>query len=263
MEAAAFGRELRNALAGLGPSEEPEGPAGGDELRELAVTFRQTVERLAAAMRDLETAHRAALQAEVEKKQFYREVIRAVTLGKFELVDRSELPELGTPLAEIPIDDGAGYPVARKALKEAALQLGMDEARISDFLLAAGEAITNAMKHGRDGCSLLYANPECVVLRVLDHGAGIQAHDIPAVILRSGFSTKVSLGMGYTLMLRLCDRVWLATDSEGTVVQLEKRVAAPPEENGFPEWILERFKPPQPNGAAATEGDNAEGRERG
>ena len=31
---------------------------------------------------------------------------------------------------------------------------------------------------------------------------------------------RVSLGMGYTIMLRLADRVWLATSAEGTVVQL-------------------------------------------
>jgi len=219
---------------------------GGDELRELAETFRQTVERLAKAVRELEDAHHAALQAEVEKKRFYREVIRAVTQGRFELVDREELPDLGPPLLEVPVENAAAYARARDAIRQVSVDAGMPEDRVSDLILSAGEAITNAMKHGRDARVYLHRTPDCVLLRVTDRGHGIHARDIPAVILQSGFSTKVSLGMGYTLMLRLCDRVWLATDSEGTTVQLEKRVLPLPEEddNAFPSWILERFQPP-------------------
>jgi hypothetical protein len=47
--------------------------------------------------------------------------------------------------------------------------------------------------------------------------------------LSAGFSTKASLGVGYTLMLQLVDRLWLATSDEGTIVQLEKRLQPVPE----------------------------------
>ena len=53
------------------------------------------------------------------------------------------------------------------------------------------------------------------------------------MLFRHGFSTKVSLGMGYTIMLELADRLWLATSPAGTVLQLEKRVRPELEPEGF------------------------------
>ena len=38
---------------------------------------------------------------------------------------------------------------------------------------------------------------------LLANVVGIKPDDLPATILKPGFSTKVSLGMGYTLMLEL------------------------------------------------------------
>lgn len=205
-------------------TERPRPEASGDELQELAETFRQTVERLSSLVRELETAHAKALQAEVEKKQFYRDVIRAVTQGKFELVDAGEIPTpVGTP-TDIPVMDSHGYAAARKAIRATAAEAGMNDERSGDLVLAAGEAITNAMKHAEGGCCLIFRNADSIQVRIQDRGAGIQSQDLPAAILLPGFSTKVSLGMGYTMMLKLCDRVWLATGPEGTVIQLEKKI---------------------------------------
>jgi anti-sigma regulatory factor (Ser/Thr protein kinase) len=203
---------------------------GQDELRELSETFQQTVRRLSSLVGELEAAHQRTLQAEQEKKVFYREVIRAVTRGKFELVDRSDVPQLGELVADLPCSTGPEYAAARAAVRKLCAELGMSEERGADLLLAAGEAITNAMKHAREGRCQLYRSDAAVALRVTDRGSGIASHQLPATILTPGFSTKVSLGMGYTMMLQLCDRVWLATGPEGTLIQLEKKVAEPPAE---------------------------------
>lgn len=203
---------------------------GQDELRELSETFQQTVRRLSSLVGELEAAHARTIQAELEKKVFYREVIRAVTRGKFELVDGADVPELGELVADLPCATGPEYAAARKAVRQLCLEVGMSEERAADLLLAAGEAITNAMKHAREGRCLLYRAKAALALRVTDRGGGIASHQLPASILTPGFSTKVSLGMGYTMMLKLCDRVWLATGPEGTLIQLEKKVAEPPPE---------------------------------
>ena len=60
------------------------------------------------------------------------------------------------------------------------------------------------------------------------------------VLNRYGFSTKVSLGMGYKMLLQLCDHVWLSTTPEGTVVQVEKKIA-PPADAGFMPGLLDRM----------------------
>ena len=93
---------------------------------------------------------------------------------------------------------------------------------VRDLVLAAGEAASNAVKHGARGRCTAYVTTERLIVRVRDRGKGIRAEDLPSSILQSGFSTKVSLGMGYTLMLELVDKVWLATGPDGTLVQLEK-----------------------------------------
>jgi anti-sigma regulatory factor (Ser/Thr protein kinase) len=203
---------------------------GHDELRELSETFQQTVRRLSSLVRELEAAHEHTLQIELEKKQFYREVIRAVTRGKFELVDPGDVPQLGTLLHDLPAATGPEYAAARGVVRQVSSASGMSEDRCADLLLAAGEAITNAMKHATEGRCLLYQSDDALTIRVTDRGGGIASHQLPATILTPGFSTKVSLGMGYTMMLKLCDRVWLATGPEGTLIQLEKKLEEPPAE---------------------------------
>ena len=50
-----------------------------------------------------------------------------------------------------------------------------------------------------------------------------------------------SLGMGFTLMLKLVDRLWLSTGPEGTVVQLEKLVHEPEIEDAGLLLAMERL----------------------
>ena len=91
-------------------------------------------------------------------------------------------------------------------------------------MLAVGEAATNAIKHGVNGRGAIYGDRDRIIARVCDSGPGIRSEDVPAAVLTPGYSTKVSLGMGYTLMLELVDTIWMSTGPEGTVVQLEKLV---------------------------------------
>ncbi|MCC2670104.1 MAG: hypothetical protein K0Q72_2575, partial [Armatimonadetes bacterium] len=204
--------------------------SGHDELRELSETFQQTVRRLSSLVHELEAAHEHTIRIELEKKQFYREVIRAVTRGKFELVDPGDVPEIGTLVHDLPASTGPEYAAVRAAVRKLTSERGLSEDRCADLLLATGEAITNAMKHATEGRCLIYAGDDALAIRVTDRGGGIASHQLPATILTPGFSTKVSLGMGYTMMRKRCDRVGLATGPEGTLIQLEKQIAEPPPE---------------------------------
>jgi PAS domain S-box-containing protein len=201
----------------------------------VEITERKRMER------ELELAHLQALEAEIEKKRFYRDVIRAVTGGKFELVDRDAIPEAGELLASLPLRTGDDYAHARDAINEASHAAGLAEDRAIDLVLAAGEAITNVLKHARDGEFRLYRTADALVLRVCDRGNGIRSQDLPAAILVPGFSTKVSLGMGYSMMLKLSDRVWLSTGPEGTTVQIEKLIQPPAQGPHFLEEIMKRL----------------------
>ncbi len=191
-------------------------------------------ERVRERTQKLEAMQARLLQAEVDKRNFYREVIRAVTHDRLHLVDGSELPDMGRPVFELPLDNPANYGTIRRELRRIALERGMAAEAGDDLVLAVGEAITNAIKHGQDGHCEITLSPDQLVVRVTDRGPGIHAEDLPASVLRTGFSTKVSLGVGYTLMLQLVDRLWLATGGGGTIVQLEKSLRAPAAEPEYP-----------------------------
>jgi anti-sigma regulatory factor (Ser/Thr protein kinase) len=227
------------ARAAAAPAEHRH-PAHGDELQELAETFRVTVGRLSSLVAELDAAHQQALQVEADKKRFYSDVIRSATGGKLELVDPEDVPDLGEPLAVIRVNDGEGYAAARKAIRDAATAAGMPEERADDLILAAGDAITNTMKHARDGCCEVYRTEDSIYVRVIDRGTGIGSQLLPQAILMPGFSTKISLGMGYKMVLRLCDKVWLATCPVGTIVLMQKRVEPSPEE-GLAAGLLGRL----------------------
>lgn len=177
-----------------------------------------------AAEEELRAAQDRVLIVEAEKKRFYREVIRATTHGKLHLVDVGEIPTEGNLVLDEPLHGADRYRAVRRRIRDAALELGMSAEAASDIEMAAGEAMLNASKHGVDGRCAVYIAPGRVIVRISDRGRGIRAEDLPATVLLPGFSTKLSLGMGYTLMLELADQVWLATGPEGTVVQVEKRV---------------------------------------
>lgn len=199
-----------------------EGSGQGEEDRQLLVVEDVTARK--QAEQETEAARQRLLEAEIDKKRFYREVILAVTNGKFHLADTPEIPVPGQPTLDISLEDRTGYATARKELQEKAVAAGMAPDAAGDLVLAAGEAITNAVKHAVQGRCLVYESPGRLVVRVSDRGRGIRPDDLPGAVLRPGFSTKVSLGMGYTLMLTLTDELWLATSQQGTVVQLEKWV---------------------------------------
>lgn len=194
---------------------------------QLCLQNAELEERVQERTRNLERAQQQLLDSEQEKKQFYRDVIRAVTNGKFQLVDEEDIPVQGELCADIPLRGPEGYAALRSGLRQIAGMVGLPEEGVEDVILAAGEAATNAIKHGTNGSCRVYRADDRIIARISDDGSGIRSEDLPNSILVPGFSTKVSLGMGYTLMLQLSDCVWLATGPHGTVVQVEKCLNKP------------------------------------
>jgi anti-sigma regulatory factor (Ser/Thr protein kinase)/CheY-like chemotaxis protein len=196
------------------------------ETRYLQLKLRSQNDRLEARVqertRELEATRERLLLAEAEKKHFCREVLRCVTQDKLHLVDPFEVPVEGRQVGFYPLGREGGYSDLRVRLRDVALGGGMDETAAADLVLASGEAAANAIKHAGGGECAVRETSERIIIRVTDRGPGIRAENIPSSLLLPGFSSTVSLGMGYTLMLKLADRIWLATGPDGTIVQIEK-----------------------------------------
>jgi PAS domain S-box-containing protein len=179
------------------------------------------------------TEERRAREALEEKdasiRSAYVEVIDAVTGGKLMLMTPEELTEaLGEPLsAPRHVVELADIRRHRHWLEGTLHTLAGPLRSVDGLLLAASEALTNAWKHGKAARVSVRATGRSVQVLVVDEGPGIDFKTLPKATLTAGFSTTVSLGMGFTIMLDVCDRVLLATEPGFTAVVLEMGDGAP------------------------------------
>jgi GAF domain-containing protein/anti-sigma regulatory factor (Ser/Thr protein kinase) len=128
------------------------------------------------------------------------------------------LPALGATYPAIP----SSSPAVRHRLAAYLAEIGLDPARMGDALLAAGEAIANAIEHAYAGSRehglfslrAFFADPEAVVIEVLDHGVWRQRSADGAAPLLA------ERGRGLTLMHALSDDVTVEHDDTGTRIRL-------------------------------------------
>lgn len=163
--------------------------------------------------------------AESQKREFYRRTILAATAGKLMISDREEIEALaGPPIETWEVTRGEDLGLIRCAVDEVVRKIGMDESRMDDFILCTGEAITNAYKHASNSKATIHHVGDNIIFVATDSGPGIDALALPEVALTRGYTTAVSLGMGYKTMLMLADQIYLATGPEGTTIAVEMKL---------------------------------------
>lgn len=164
-------------------------------------------------------------QTDEEKRLFYRETISSVTDGRLLIVSAEEIrPYHASAERYMPIDDFGISSVVRHEMEEYCREKGLTGDRLSLFVTGLGEAMTNAIKHAGSGTAFAGAGDGKVWIGVTDKGHGISTLTLPKATLKRGFSTKVSMGMGYSIMLDVADEVLLCTGPDGTTVVLVKNV---------------------------------------
>lgn len=95
----------------------------------------------------------------------------------------------------------------------------------TDFLTAADEAVTNAIRHGspRGERSLIRVScralPDSLIVEVRDQGPGFAASPAPAMP-----SPESPAGRGLPMMCALADSVEIASSAKGTSITLKKLV---------------------------------------
>ncbi|MCE5198143.1 PAS domain S-box protein, partial [bacterium] len=164
-------------------------------------------------------------RVEEQMRQFYRDTIFSVTGGRLDICDQSELmPYLEHAESVSEVHTAAQVSDARHEVERFLRYHQLDGDRLDDFMVGVGEAITNAIKHGYEG--IVYAGEKNgnLWVGIEDHGTGIDSLVLPRAVLLRGYSTKPSLGLGYSVMLEVADQIHLKTDKHGTTVILEKSV---------------------------------------
>ena len=119
----------------------------------------------------------------------------------------------------------AGARAARSLVREAAAEAGLDGESVWDLMLAATEAVTNAIKHGKpwpNDC-ILFVTAPCprgLCVQVCDLGTFDSALE-PAPV-------EATSGRGMQIIAALVDRLELTSRHGRTLVRFEKHRAPLP-----------------------------------
>lgn len=164
---------------------------------------------------------------DAHKRLFYRQTILAATEGKLAISEKEDIVEMmGSILGEWLVKSVDDVAVVRIATSELAREAGMDEERVYDFMGCVVESTANAAKHANGGRASLHKQYDSLLFIISDSGHGIGALNLPDVALTKGYTTAGTLGMGYKVMIKFADRVYLATGPEGTTVASEMKLHA-------------------------------------
>lgn len=170
---------------------------------------------------------KAMKEADIKIRSAYIEIFGAVTGGRLIIMTPEEIKKaLGKEITDISfVSSFRDMSVVRKFLSETfSTQFINEKERADDLLIAACEAITNAIKHAQGGYVQIYKKDDIIQVLVTDSGPGIDFKNLPKATLLAGYSTKGTLGVGFSVMLELCDRILLSTQPGNTMVILEKSV---------------------------------------
>ncbi|WP_018933376.1 ATP-binding protein [Gracilibacillus lacisalsi] len=178
-------------------------------------------------LRTLNEIHSSKTLHEMDKEkdlvwEIYRDVIYSATQGAFLLIDKTRITQYksGKLLLEVTIKERKDISYTRNLAKEAFANAGLKESKIMSYNLIISESVTNVIKHAKNGRMLIYQMNDVFHVIIEDNGPGFPLNILPKTTLLAGFSTKESLGQGFTLMMKMAEQVILETSSDGSTLIL-------------------------------------------
>jgi anti-sigma regulatory factor (Ser/Thr protein kinase) len=162
-------------------------------------------------------------------------MLSSMTEGRLRLCDTPDDLPAPLPPACDPVElSKPTLRVLRQQVASVAEEVAMPQERGDDLITAAGEAAMNAVVHAGGGEGCVHADPATGTIQVWikDQGGGIREESLHRATLEKGFTTAGTMGHGFWMILKTCDRVWLLTGASGTTVVLEQERNAPE-----PDWL--------------------------
>lgn len=154
--------------------------------------------------------------------QSYQDIVSTLSNGKIGIcLNHNALEQqLGDLLGQMAVKEKGDVPLSRSFITEF-IQSYQDTRKLMHIKLAVTEGVTNMIKHAYEGMMSVYRKEGLLQVLIADHGSGIPIHELPKTILVSGYSSKRSMGRGFTLMCSSADRVLIHTSPKGTSLLLE------------------------------------------
>jgi len=198
-----------------------------DELGKIAAAVNRATDTSVGYQRLLEKDLNMVKEQKRHIFQVYSDVIFSVTQGKFNLLNHDQVltlcleGELLNKTAIIkPEDVNEARELATRILKEQPLR-SKDTYHV---ILCISEAVTNALKHANAGSLELRKIEGSLRACISDCGPGMDLSKLPNMVFFQGFSTKISMGYGYTIMYKYAEKIYLASSNEGTFLALDFKI---------------------------------------
>lgn len=186
--------------------------------------YRNELFRIPTTSKKQHELSKASQHPDDDKWEVYRDVILAATQGKFLLIRKDEINGYrgGVVFCEGTIKNSSDIPNCRNRAKQSLESKDLTKTQIMSWLLVLSEAITNTIKHAEEGKMTLIENVEKNEIRFVieDKGPGFLLSDLPQMTLLAGYSTKKSMGQGFTLIMKMAKHVALYTSQTGSTIIL-------------------------------------------
>ncbi|WP_157796456.1 ATP-binding protein [Bacillus sp. FJAT-45037] len=195
-----------------------------EEMREaMYKAYKKNRADLFASQKD-QTRKKFILTTSEARWKIYRDVIYAATQGKLLLCSAEEVqvPQGHEQIFSGEIKKRSDIPNHRNEVKNLLEQRMVQSSKMMNILLVLSEAMTNVIKHAERGNVAVFLNEESKKMYVIveDSGPGFPLESLPKKTLLAGYSTKKSLGQGFSLMMRMTKEVLLHTSPTGSTIVL-------------------------------------------
>lgn len=163
-------------------------------------------------------------QKDVAIRDSYANVISAITGDRLIISTPEEVVQnLGERLAEpFSLTSYQDLSTSRAYLREVIEKGFPGCTTLGDIIAASGEAAANMIKHAAGGTITVFRKDQTAQLLMSDTGDGIHFTLLPRATLLPGFSTKQSLGVGFSIMLEMSNQIILSTQPGKTELLLER-----------------------------------------
>ena len=157
----------------------------------------------------------------------FEDVLAAVTMGRLVISDDWEITRItneGKKLGQAIVTEPGDISKVRNAVREC-LKYRVPDPEINKFLLCISEVATNMLEHASGGLLAWYlCNDGIIRVMAEDWGPGLSLRDLPKATLIRGVKSKKALGIGFTLLMELMNKIYLKTGQRGTTLILEQKL---------------------------------------
>ena len=154
----------------------------------------------------------------------YRDVLKAVSQGKLNLIKPEQVSSIiteGSLYNKMEIKKPEEVGAARKMAAQLLEEEKMPRQYILHVALCVSEAATNIIKHAAEGDVEIRKLNDIVRVIFRDHGPGMDIEKLPNMIFLKGYSTKESLGFGFSIIYKFADKIYLDTSEKGTLLIMD------------------------------------------